>query len=118
MIYKRPLPESKSTLKSKIMAFVYGLICLAIAFSVEHLGGILQASLTIFGAIGGPLLALFTLGMFTRKANEKGALAGLMTGLALTLWISFGGPKPPPPKLPIGTCSAGNSTSFQKSDNE
>lgn len=53
------------------MAFIYGLVCLMVAFMVEHLGGILQASLTIFGAVGGPLLALFTLGMFTTRANEK-----------------------------------------------
>lgn len=53
------------------MALIYGLVCLAVAFLAEQLGGILQASLTIFGAVGGPLLALFTLGMFLTRTNEK-----------------------------------------------
>lgn len=28
---------------------------------------------------------------------------GLICGLALTMWIGFGGPKPPPPYLPVST---------------
>lgn len=52
------------------MALIYGVICIAMAFIAQNLGGILQASLTIFGAVGGPLLAVFTLGMFTTVANQ------------------------------------------------
>lgn len=37
----------------------------------EHLGGLLQAAFTIFAAVGGPLFAVFTLGMFTTFANER-----------------------------------------------
>ncbi|XP_049870014.1 putative sodium-dependent multivitamin transporter isoform X2 [Pectinophora gossypiella] len=86
---------------TKLMACVYGLVFLALAFLAEHLGGVLQAALTIFGAVGGPLLGVFTLGMFTTFANEAGASVGLVSGMALTLWMSFGSPRPGPPKLPV-----------------
>lgn len=59
------------TFYTKIVAFVFGLACVGLAFLAQHLGGVLQISLTIFGVVGGPLLGIFTLGMFTTGANEK-----------------------------------------------
>ncbi len=67
------------------------------------LGGVLQVALTIFGVIGGPLLALFTLGMFTLTATDYGSSMGLLTGIAISMWIGFGGPKPPPLFLEFST---------------
>ncbi|XP_033609452.1 putative sodium-dependent multivitamin transporter isoform X2 [Cryptotermes secundus] len=98
-----PLPETWQGFLSKIMVLLYGLLCLGIAFAAQYLGGILQASLTIFGVVGGPLFGLFTLGMFFPFANQMGAVTGLLTGLILSLWIGFGGPKPPPKMLPMST---------------
>lgn len=77
------------TLPSKITAFIFGLVCIAVAFSgkkaskinqtfsqklivaAQFLGGLIQASFTVFGAVGGPLFGLFTLGMFTRSGNQR-----------------------------------------------
>lgn len=61
---------------TKLAACAYGLLFLALAFIAEYLGGVLQAALTIFGAVGGPLLGVFTLGLFTTYANE--AVSSLM----------------------------------------
>ncbi|KAL3283629.1 hypothetical protein HHI36_006768 [Cryptolaemus montrouzieri] len=104
-LYKRffnyPLTEKKALIQSKLIAFIYGGVCLVVAFLAQLLGGVLQAALTIFGTIGGPLLGIFTLGMFTTTANQKGTLLGLCSGAAVSLWMAFGQPKPPLPKLPV-----------------
>ena len=89
------LTAKASTYTSKGLAMIVGLICLAIAFVAKYLGGVLQAALTIFGVVGGPMLGLFTLGMFTETANQNGAIMGLLCSLGFTLWIGFGQPKPP-----------------------
>lgn len=98
-LMKRPLEmkSNRSAIPSKIIAAIYGVICMGTAFLAQHIGGILQVSLTIFGVVGGPLLALFTLGMSTIDANENGSIVGLFSGIIISMWIGFGKPKPPPP---------------------
>lgn len=86
----------------KALAIGYGLVSILLTFLVEFLGpGVLQASLTIFGVVGGPLLGLFSLGMMTTRANQKGALLGLVTSLALLFWIGFGTPRPTAVTMPL-----------------
>uniref|UniRef100_T1H3J5 Sodium-dependent multivitamin transporter n=1 Tax=Megaselia scalaris TaxID=36166 RepID=T1H3J5_MEGSC len=99
LVMKKPMLETNTTLPSKIMACFYGLVCVGLAFLAGSLGGVLQASLTIFGVVGGPLLGVFTLGMFTTKANQKGVISGFLLGLVFGFSVGFGGPKPPPPVL-------------------
>lgn len=96
---KRPLnfTSAQSAMPSKVIAGIYGIVCIGTAFVAQHIGGILQVSLTIFGAIGGPLLALFTLGMATTGAEELGSVVGLFAGILAGMWMGFGSPKPPLP---------------------
>ncbi|ERL93958.1 hypothetical protein D910_11244 [Dendroctonus ponderosae] len=94
-------PKSAATLTKCIVLF-YGILCLGLAFLVHHLGAILKASLTIFGAVGGPVLGLFSLGMFTFEANEAGSLTGLLLGMIACMWLAFA-PKPPLQPLPVFT---------------
>uniref|UniRef100_A0A663FA35 Sodium-dependent multivitamin transporter n=1 Tax=Aquila chrysaetos chrysaetos TaxID=223781 RepID=A0A663FA35_AQUCH len=63
------LSESRATLLSKLLAFGYGLLCLGMAYVSSMLGPVLQAAISIFGMVGGPLLGLFCLGMFFPCAN-------------------------------------------------
>lgn len=55
----------------KVLVLIYGAICLLLAFSAQYFDSILQTSLTIFGVIGGPVLAIFTLGIFLPHINQK-----------------------------------------------
>lgn len=83
-----------SALPSKIIACTYGAVCIGGAFLAQFLGGILQASLILFGVVGGPLLGMFTLGMTTEIATEWGVIPGLLIGIGLSIWLGFS-PKPP-----------------------
>ena len=69
------IKADSETLILKILALAYGIGCIIFTFLVEYLGpGVLQASLKIFGVVGGPLLGLSSLGMMTTKASQRGAL--------------------------------------------
>ncbi|KAI4502768.1 hypothetical protein M0802_001812 [Mischocyttarus mexicanus] len=104
----KEMSSTRSIIASKVLAAVVGSICLGVAFLAQQLGGLLQAALTIFGVVGGPLLGTFTLGMFTQTGNQKGAITGLILGLAFSFWIGFGQPKGTIPKLPVSTIGCNN----------
>ncbi|XP_031830052.1 putative sodium-dependent multivitamin transporter [Nomia melanderi] len=90
-----------STTLAKLLAFICGIISIALAFLAQLLGGVLQVSLTIFGVVGGPLLGLFTLGMLTESATETGSVTAAIGSLVFLFWIAFGQPRPIPPTLPV-----------------
>lgn len=95
-LYKRRTGKewsSTSAKWSKIFALVYGIIIIAGAFLAQFLGGILQASLTLFGAVGGPLLGLFTVGMTTEVTSELAAVPALFISIIFSCWMGFS-PKP------------------------
>ncbi|XP_030054506.1 sodium-dependent multivitamin transporter [Microcaecilia unicolor] len=84
------ITEARATLLSKLLALGYGLLCLGMAYISSLMGSVLQAALSIFGMVGGPLLGLFCLGMFFPFANSVGAITGLVAGLIMAFWIGIG----------------------------
>uniref|UniRef100_A0A673BE07 Solute carrier family 5 member 8 n=1 Tax=Sphaeramia orbicularis TaxID=375764 RepID=A0A673BE07_9TELE len=95
---------------SKGLSLLYGMLCIGMAGLASVMGGILQAVISIFGVIGGPLLGLFTLGILCPFANSKGALVGVMSGLIVSLWVGIGAhiyPAPPEMRRPLSLITAG-----------
>ncbi|XP_076643027.1 sodium-coupled monocarboxylate transporter 2 [Halictus rubicundus] len=76
------------TMKATVVAI--GIVCVALVFLVEKLGGLIQAGKSLSSITAGPLLGMFTLGMFFPSANSAGAMVGGLLGLSLVAWISFG----------------------------
>ncbi|KZC08682.1 Sodium-coupled monocarboxylate transporter 2 [Dufourea novaeangliae] len=85
-----PISEVAASRIMKIMVVVIGTVCVAFVFLVEKLGGLIQAGKSLSGITAGPLLGMFTLGMFFPVANSAGALVGGLVSLNLVAWISFG----------------------------
>lgn len=76
---------------TKVLAFGYGCLCIALTYVVDKMDGLLQASLTLFGVVGGPLLMLFTVGVAFRSTNSTGAMTGFLVSLLFGMWLGFGG---------------------------
>ncbi|XP_054717017.1 putative sodium-dependent multivitamin transporter isoform X2 [Uloborus diversus] len=99
------ISEDKVTYSSKGITLFYGFLTLALTFLVATFGNLVQAAITIFGMVGGPALAVFLLGMLTKRSNEKGVIIGFILSFALALWASFGASTygPPPETLSLST---------------
>lgn len=67
---------------AKLWTFGYGVAVTLLALIVSKLGTFIEASATISGFLGGPLLGVFCLGILSRRANAKGTLFGMIVGLA------------------------------------
>lgn len=99
----KDLSEKWATKITKSLALLFGLLSIALVFVAQQLGGVLQAALTIHGIVGGPMLGVFTLGMFVPCANTWGASFGLISGFVIAFWFGIGGfvSQPYHPEAPV-----------------
>ena len=58
-----------------------------LALVARHGGRVIEVGLSIASVAYGALLGVFLLGVLTRGASERGAMAGMVCGLALNLYL-------------------------------
>jgi len=78
---------------ARVLVVVLGVVATAVAFVVSGFDHILAASSRFLGMFSAPVLALFVLGVLTRRANFGGWLVGLAAALATTIaaqYVTFG----------------------------
>jgi len=77
------LTEHSATMCVKFLVFTTGCLVVSLAYVFSMIRApILQIALSLMGICGGPILGVFILGLFFRRANAQGALWALI--LALT----------------------------------
>uniref|UniRef100_A0A1I8IS11 Sodium-dependent multivitamin transporter n=1 Tax=Macrostomum lignano TaxID=282301 RepID=A0A1I8IS11_9PLAT len=92
------LTERAAGWAARVLAVVLGLSTVGIGFLATNLPAtVLQIVLSLFGIVGGPLLAVFSLGILVPWCNRYGALTGLLASLATTLGFSIAALIDPPP---------------------
>ena len=72
------------------LTLALGAVATGVAFYVSGIEQILKASSTFLGLFGGPILALFLLGMLTRRASFRGWLMGVLVAIPATMWLQHG----------------------------
>ena len=87
---KVDLTPMKQNIALKLLSAAFGAIAYAFIWVIKYLPGVLEAAIGIFGIIGGPILGVFSLGMFVPFANSLGAFVGTIASLVFMLFIGFG----------------------------
>uniref|UniRef100_A0A8D0BA38 Solute carrier family 5 member 12 n=1 Tax=Salvator merianae TaxID=96440 RepID=A0A8D0BA38_SALMN len=111
------LSDRRITWVSKGLCIIFGVLCTSMAVAASLMGGVVQASLSIHGMCGGPVLGLFTLGIVFPCTNWKGALGGLITGITLAFWVGIGAfvyPAPSSKALPLYLSTSGCNTNMSE----
>jgi len=83
-----PTASDESLLKlSRWLTAAWGVLLILIAIVSRRIGSVFTAGLTIASLVYGPLLGAFLLGIATRRANQKGVIAGMSTSLVVMALI-------------------------------
>ena len=72
---------------ARILTVVLGVMATGLAFYVSTIQGILKAFFSFMSMFSAPVLALFLIGVLTRKGNFKGWTVGLAASLASSVWV-------------------------------
>ncbi|KAI1301878.1 Sodium-coupled monocarboxylate transporter 1 [Halotydeus destructor] len=88
--FAKRMKDNQVKTACKLIAASYGLLSIAMAFFVGRVGSVLQAAISLAGALFGPLFGLYILGILVPFANGKGVVTGLLLGQLFTIWVTIG----------------------------
>jgi len=84
----RPLTsEVRRIWLSRAAMVIWALVLFGLALLSRHGGKVIEVGLTIASIAYGGMLGVFLLGVLTRRASERGAMMGMICGLALNLYL-------------------------------
>lgn len=83
----RQVTEKQSMRVARMATIVWGAVLLAIAIAARHSKSVLEAGLSIGSIPAGALLGVFLLGVLTRRPRERSAMAGVLAGLMVILYV-------------------------------
>jgi solute:Na+ symporter, SSS family len=102
----RPIEDEKKRLRlSRMSTLLWALMLFSLAVIALHrVGRVVEVGLQIASVAYGALLGVFLLGVLTRRANQVGAIAGMLCGFAIEFYLWLGTHIPWTWWVGIGTC--------------
>lgn len=86
-----PAEQRRQVLASRFVTVAVGILGILAATQVNRLGSLLEISNKLINSFTGPLLGIYLLGMFTRRATPRGVIFGGTLGALTTACFAFQG---------------------------
>jgi SSS family solute:Na+ symporter len=85
----RPRADESTKMRlSRLSTFVWALLLFALAvLSLHKVGRVIEVGLQIASVAYGALLGVFLLGVLTKRANQRGAMIGMLFGFCAELYL-------------------------------
>jgi Na+/proline symporter len=85
----RPNTDEQTRMKlSRFATFFWAMVLFGLAvLALQKVGRVVEVGLQIASVAYGALLGVFLLGVLTRKANQRGAMVGMLFGFAIELYL-------------------------------
>jgi Na+/proline symporter len=88
----RPQADEKTKMRlSRLATLAWAMVLFGLAVIALHkVGRVVEVGLQIASVAYGALLGVFLLGVLTRRANQRGAMVGMLFGFAVELYLWLG----------------------------
>ncbi len=85
----RPHSDDRTNMRlSRLATFIWAVVLFALAIIALHKAGrVVEVGLQIASVAYGALLGAFLLGVLTKRANQSGAIVGMLCGFAVELYL-------------------------------
>jgi Na+/proline symporter len=85
----RPQADEKTKMRfSRVATFLWAAVLFALAIIALHkVGRVVEVGLQIASVAYGALLGVFLLGVLTKRANQTGAMLGMLFGFVMELYL-------------------------------
>jgi Na+/proline symporter len=102
---RHPQTDERTQLRlSRVSTILWALLLFALAvLSLHKVARVIEVGLTIASVAYGALLGVFLLGVLTRRANQTGAMIGMVFGFCAELYLWLGTKVPWTWYVAIGT---------------
>jgi solute:Na+ symporter, SSS family len=85
--FRPETPDDRRILLSRFVTVGWGIVLFALGLTSRYGGSVLERGLGIASLAYGGLLGVFLLGVLTKRATQSGAIAGMLCGLSLNIYI-------------------------------
>jgi Na+/proline symporter len=88
----RPHSDDRTNMRlSRLATLIWAVVLFALAIIALHKAGrVVEVGLQIASVAYGALLGAFLLGVLTKRANQAGAIVGMLCGFAVELYLWLG----------------------------
>ena len=85
----RPAADENTKMRlSRLATFIWAMVLFSLAVIALHkVGRVVEVGLQIASVAYGALLGVFLLGVLTRRANQRGAMAGMVFGFGMDVYL-------------------------------
>jgi solute:Na+ symporter, SSS family len=103
--FRPELNEQQRLRLSRLATLMWALVLFSLAVIALHrVGRVVEVGLQIASVAYGALLGVFLLGVLTKRANQNGAIVGMVAGFVIELYLWLGSHVPWTWWVAIGTC--------------
>jgi Na+/proline symporter len=85
----KPSDERKEIVWIRLLVASIGALAITLACFVGRLGNVFDVGKKLTAAFGGPLLAIFILALFSRRATSRAVLVSVILSTVLTLYLMY-----------------------------